>query len=518
VKHDEITYLDKSSVVNRGPSEPDSSARADEILSESLLAARIGTWEFDAANEEIKCSAQCKENFGRKGSDELNFRQWVDAIDPDDRDGLHSALFNAVNNAGDLEIECRVNWPDGSTHCILLRGGKVGPQTLAGISAELTSHKHAEEAARESEDRFRINFEQAAVGMAHVGLDGCFLRINQKFCDILGFSREEMVGRDFRVITHPDDLEKSLREVEKLRRGTIDRFFVEKRYVRKDGRTVWVNLTSSLARSRDGRPEYFISVAEDITTRKQMEQALVESHAQLEAQVEERTAALRSLSARLLQMQDEERRRIARELHDSIGQYLTALTINMDLLSRPEVEHKESLVADSKEIVDKCLTETRTLSHLLHPPLLDETGFFSAAQWYVQGFAQRSGIRVDIDVPSQERLPSTVEIMLFRVLQEALTNIHRHSGSSAAEVRMEVDAEKVLLEIRDYGRGMSPETLRGFHARRARVGVGLAGMRERVAEVGGKLELKSDSSGTTVRVRVPVSPADDRMPRHGAMA
>lgn len=504
--------------MNRRPSEPDFSARVDEIFSESLLAARIGMWEFEAAEEKIKCSTQCKENFGRKPSDELNFLQWVEAVHPDDRDVLHSALFNAVNNSDDFEVECRVNWPDGSTHCILLRGGKIGPQRLAGISAELTSLKQAEEAARESEDRFRINFEQAAVGMAHVGLDGRFLRINQKFCDILGFSREEMVRRDFRVITHPDDLEKSLREVESLRSGTIDRFFAEKRYVRKDGRMVWVNLTSSLARTRDGRPDYFITVAEDITTRKQMEQALVESHAQLEVQVEERTAALRSLSARLLQMQDEERRRIARELHDSIGQYLTALTINMDLLSRPEVEHKDSLVADSREIVDKCLTETRTLSHLLHPPLLDETGFFSAAQWYVQGFAQRSGIRVNIDVPSQERLPSAVEIMLFRVLQEALTNIHRHSGSSAAEVRMEVDAEKVLLEIRDYGKGMSPETLRGFHARRARVGVGLAGMRERVAEVGGKLELKSDSSGTTVRVRVPVSPPEDRIPGHGAMA
>ena len=308
MKHDEIAYTDKSSVVNRRPSEPDLSARVDEIFSQSLLAAaHIGMWEFDAANEQVKCSAQCKENFGRKASDELNFRQWVDAVHPDDRDGFHSALFNAVNNAGDLEMECRVNWPDGSTHCILLRGGQVGPQRVAGISAELASHKQAEQAARESEDRFRINFEQAAVGMAHVGLDGRLLRINQKFCDILGFTREEMVGRDFRVITHPDDLEKSLREVEKLRSGTIDRFFAEKRYIRKDGRTVWVNLTSSLARSRDGRPEYFISVAEDITTRKQMEQALVESHAQLEAQVEERTAALRSLSARLLQMQDEER-------------------------------------------------------------------------------------------------------------------------------------------------------------------------------------------------------------------
>jgi two-component system sensor histidine kinase/response regulator len=222
VKDDEITYLDKSSVVNRRPSEPDLSARVDEVFSESLLAARIGMWEFDAANEEIKCSAQCKENFGRKASDEINFREWVDAIDPDDRDGLHSALFNAVNNAGDLELECRVNWPDGSTHCILLRGGKVGPQTLAGISAELTSHKHAQEAARESEDRFRINFEQAAVGMAHVGLDGRFLRINQKFCDILGFTREEMIGRDFRVITHPDDLEKNLRDVDNSRDGMID--------------------------------------------------------------------------------------------------------------------------------------------------------------------------------------------------------------------------------------------------------------------------------------------------------
>jgi two-component system sensor histidine kinase UhpB len=504
--------------VNPQASNPDPLPATDEILPKALSAGRLGTWELDAATKELNCSPQCKRNYGRDLSQKFSFEDWSEAIHPDDRELWRSELDKAVQDGSDLELECRVIWLDGSMHWVLVRGGKVDPCRLVGVCTEISARRQAEDAARQSEDRFRITFEQAAVGMAHVSLEGRFLRINEKFCEILGYSKEEMLRHDFRVITHPDDMGKNLQDLEKLRHGTLDRYVIEKRYVRKDGRTVWVNLTSSLARSRDSHPEYFITVVEDITTRKQMEQALVESHAQLEAEVEQRTAALRSLSARLLQLQDEERRRIARELHDSIGQYLTALTINLDLLGRPEVEHKDALVADSREIVAKCLSETRTLSHLLHPPLLDETGFFSAAQWYVQGFAQRSGIRVDIDVPSQERLPSTVEIMLFRVLQEALTNIHRHSGSTAAEVRMEVDAERVLLEIRDYGRGISAETLRGFHARKARVGVGLAGMRERVAEIGGKLELKSDSGGTTVRVQVPVTAPDDRMRGHGLMA
>jgi two-component system, NarL family, sensor histidine kinase UhpB len=511
--------MDNSAPPNPTFSPSDPASRPDEILPKALSAGRMGTWKLDPATEQLQCSAQCKQNFGRQPGYEFSYDDWRNAIHPDDYQLWEKAVAKAIQSAGDFELECRVIWPDRSTHWLLIRGGRVeeGSRWLAGVTTEISAHKQAEDAARESEDRFRITFEQAAVGMAHVGLDGRCLRINQKFCDILGYTREEMMGRQFRGITHPDDLVDSLRGAEELRGGTVDRYITEKRYLRADGQTVWVNLTSSLARSRDGRPQYFITVVEDITTRKQMEQALIQSHAQLEAQVEERTAALRSLSARLLQLQDEERRRIARELHDSIGQYLTALTINLDLLGRPDVEHKDSLVTDSREIVERCLTETRTLSHLLHPPLLDETGFFSAAQWYVQGFAERSGIRVEIDVPSQERLPSTVEIMLFRVLQEALTNIHRHSGSNVAEVRMEVDAEKVLLEIRDHGRGMSPEILRGFHARKAKVGVGLAGMRERVAEVGGKLEVKSDGGGTTVRVKVPVSMPEDPTPG-GAMA
>jgi len=217
--------------------------------------------------------------------------------------------------------------------------------------------------------------------------------------------------------------------------------------------------------------------------------------------------ALRKLSGRLLGIQDQERRRIARELHDSLGQYLAALKIALELLgSSTSPERSKALLAECADIVGKSIVETRTLSHLLHPPLLDEAGFASAASWFVTGFSQRSGIPVGLELPDDlPRLSEAVEIALFRVLQESLTNVHRHSQAPSAEIKVEVDAEEITMEVSDHGRGMPEHVLQQLRGDGTKLGVGLAGMRERIHELGGTFDVSSGENGTTVRAVVPLT-------------
>ena len=217
--------------------------------------------------------------------------------------------------------------------------------------------------------------------------------------------------------------------------------------------------------------------------------------------------ALRKLSGRLLGIQDQERRRIARELHDSLGQYLAALKIALELLgSSTSPERSKSLLAECTDVVEKSIVETRTLSHLLHPPLLDEAGFASAASWFVTGFSQRSGIPVALELPEDlPRLSEAVEIALFRVLQESLTNVHRHSQAPSAEIKVEVDAEEITMEVSDHGRGMPEHVLQQLRGDGTKLGVGLAGMRERIHELGGTFDVSSGKNGTKIRAAVPLT-------------
>jgi signal transduction histidine kinase len=220
-------------------------------------------------------------------------------------------------------------------------------------------------------------------------------------------------------------------------------------------------------------------------------------------------SAVRRLSARLLQAQDEQRRKIARELHDGLGQYLAALKMNIDQLQRPDMVQgspkNSSLISESVQLLDQAINESRTLSHLLHPPLLDETGFTSAAHWYVEGFSRRSKIQVSLELPQQmQRLPRDIELALFRVLQEGLTNVLRHSESSSAEVRLEINSDKVVLVIADHGKGMPPVVLEQFNQTTTGTGVGLAGMRERINEFGGQLTVESVGAGTILAAVIPL--------------
>lgn len=227
----------------------------------------------------------------------------------------------------------------------------------------------------------------------------------------------------------------------------------------------------------------------------------------LESIVRERTAALHNLSARLLRVQEEERRRLARELHDSTGQILTALKLELaSVENRLQIENlAPQSLAQAVSLVDEALREIRTTSHLLYPPLLEEVGFHSAAQWYVEGFARRSNIQVRLKLSVIQRMSRLLEIALFRILQESLTNIYRHSDSRTADVQLEGCKKTITLQIRDHGKGIPAAVLSQFKQQGYGTGVGLAGMRERIQEFGGCLDIFSDSSGTLVRASVPAA-------------
>jgi signal transduction histidine kinase len=234
------------------------------------------------------------------------------------------------------------------------------------------------------------------------------------------------------------------------------------------------------------------------------------SYSDLESLLLERTAALEKLSQKLLRLQEEERRKIARDLHDTTGQTLAALKMSAWSLKEKCQESPPSMTALVSEVLilaDKAIGEIRTMSYLLHPPLLDEVGFACAANWYIEGFAKRSGINIKAEIAKpRTRLPHDIEITLFRVLQESLTNVHRHSGASNAQICFQEKDDAVTLEIRDFGKGITEDRLRVLNEAGAEIGVGLAGMRERLVELDGKLEMESDGSGTRLRATVPLLP------------
>ena len=239
---------------------------------------------------------------------------------------------------------------------------------------------------------------------------------------------------------------------------------------------------------------------------KQSRQIALE-HSQMQSVILQRTAELQNLSLRLLKVQDEERRKLSRDLHDSTGQTLAALKIAVSFLqlSIKDDPSKMALVTDVADLADQAIEELRTMAYLLHPPLLDEVGFACAAEWYIEGFAKRSGVNVSMEIATHhERMSRSTETALFRVLQESLTNVHRHSKAAHVTVSFRHQLEKVILEIRDDGCGIEGERLVRLRETSAETGVGLAGMRERMHELNGTLEMESEGRGTTIRAVVPL--------------
>jgi PAS domain S-box-containing protein len=330
--------------------------------------------------------------------------------------------------------------------------------------------------------------------------------------ELYGWSADEVIGRSIVEIADPPEAEPTAAEIMTLLKSGAS-WSGEFKVLCKNGTLVVASVTGSPVFDETGTLIAIVGVSHDLSERKQTEAAYQKTREELESRVQQRTAELnaatenlRQLSARLLQMQDEERRRIARELHDSVGQLLAAISMNSSVLERESSRlspQGANALQENLQLVNQINVEIRTISHLLHPPLLDEAGLGSALRWYVDGFSERSQIKASLELPTDlGRLSPELEISIFRIVQECLTNIHRHSGSPSAEVRILQQDGEVKLQIKDRGKGIPAEKKSMLRSSDG-TGVGFRGMRERLRQLGGILDIESDGNGTVVTATLP---------------
>ncbi|HXO45510.1 MAG TPA: MEDS domain-containing protein [Candidatus Cybelea sp.] len=409
-----------------------------------------------------------------------------------------------------------------------LRNVSYLQQKAEALEAATAERNQAQKSLERRESELADLLENALEGVQRTGPDQTIVWANKAVLKLLGYQAEEYVGHRLdEFFVHREALDAFWAKL--MRKEEVYDHAAELRC--KTGATVQVVIHSN-GLWEDGKFVYSRTFLHDVTERMAMERALKQAHDDLEKRVRDRTdelrkkniqvlkqaeildmtnQGLRELSARLLRVQDDERRRIARDLHDSTGQSLALLSMNLSALEAEASKSNPGLVnglVENAEIVRTIAAELRTLSYLLHPPLLEEMGLESALRWYVDGFSQRSNIRTTLELsPDLGRLSQDLEIALFRVVQECLTNIHRHSESPTASIGVSRHSGGIDLEVRDAGKGIEPEKLARIISS-GDAGVGLRGMRERIKNLCGDFTIDSGSKGTTIRVTIPIAPPE----------
>jgi PAS domain S-box-containing protein len=385
------------------------------------------------------------------------------------------------------------------------------------VTMDITERKQMEEALRESEARFRALLNQATAGIVRKRLDGTLLFVNNAFANMLGYKSSDLVGKPIWQFTHPDDVQINKKLYAQLMLDGLP-FQLEKRLIRQDGSTLWVSVSVSPVMDSKGKPQSAVAVEVDITARKQAEEALQELNLQLESLVEKRTAqlkfandALQKNRRRLLDVQEEERRALARELHDRVGQSLTALNLNLSILQGQLPAHILDVVgsrlADSIGLLDETIPAVRDVMSNLRPTVLDEYGLEAALRMHLSEFTSRHNIHVHFSnsPASLQRVDTTIELTLLRIAQEALFNIAKHAHASDVQLSiLQVDST-ICFTVEDNGVGF--EMSDTFSHRDSH---GLNIMRERAEAVGGSIIISSAlGKGTSIEVSIPCQSASE---------
>jgi PAS domain S-box-containing protein len=519
---------------------------ATQRLQSILIANEVATWNWDVVKDRVTADKNMARLFGMKPKDAAGapVAPYLAAIHPEDRPAVAAKIAEAMGTPdGRFEADYRVVRQDGSTSWVTARGvverdanGK--PRNFPGVVLDITARKALEQQAEDFRQRLEEQYRLFDITLSSINdfayvfdLQGRFVFVNQALLELWNLKLSDAVGKNFHELQYPPDLanrlHQQIQQVIATRAGLTD----ETPYTSQTGAGGYYEYIFRPVFGPDGQVAAVAGSTRDITARKQVEADLRESRERLRAlaetlenQVRSRTAELeernnevllqsdqlRALSVRLMETQDEQSRRIARELHDSAGQIVAALAMNLGQIMREAAASSPALLDLAKETrayVDELNREIRTTSYLLHPPMLDEMGLRAALAWYVEGLKQRAGLDIHLSIDDDFPRPSReLELTIFRVIQECLTNIHRHAGSQAAYISIARDHEQVLVEVRDDGRGISTEDLQSIRERGA--GVGLRGMRERVRPFAGEVRIESQVGvGTTIRVTLPQSGA-----------
>ena len=530
---DDITArVDTQRKLRTAESEREQLARQRQV---ALDSAKMGWWHYNPATRQANWDDTFREIFaiaGNSGPSEDILR----LVHPEDRAAADERFRNAMNleDPQPYVSEYRIVLPDGSIRWVEAHGSAEfageGAQrkvmTCSGTVRDITARKLVEEALREQRERYEFVAESADVGFWFCDLPFDKLtwdkRVKKHFW--LPPEAEVTIGIFYERL-HPEDRERTREAIEESI-GSHTQYDIEYRTMSDDGRHKWIRAIGRSFYDDAGRATRFDGITVDVTQRREVEEALRGSETQyrhlagsLDHQIRERTRELehsveeswrlmldlRDLSQRVLRIRDEERRKLARELHDSAGQLLTALGLELSSMEAPgtlDASMRQHLQS-SQALVQQLQSEIRTTSYLLHPPLLDEAGLVSALQWYVQGLNRRSQIDTALEISDDfGRLQRDMELVAFRLIQESLTNVHRHSGSKTATIRVERDAEAVRIVIEDQGKGIPPAKLGEIQLGGS--GVGIQGMRERLRQFQGELHIDSSEAGTRVSAVIPI--------------
>ncbi len=496
-------------------------AASEQRLRLATEAAELGIWHWYPEQDRVTWeNDRPYQVFGRTHEQgpisAAEFR--ANFCHPDDLPAFEQAFFQTLETGNRFFFQGRVYRGDGAcvwvefTAQLEYRTDGL-PLRLLGTVQDITGRKQAEETLLQHRKRFDMVAEAA-----HVGFWFCDLPFDRLIWDNLVKAHfwlppdAEVTIDTFYQRLHPEDRERTRQAIAESNASDTP-YDIEYRTVSPDGHQKWIRAMGRTFYDAAGKPRRFDGMTLDITERVRGEENYRRLAETLDAEVRVRTKEvvqqaeeLRDLSSRLLQAQDEERRHIARELHDSAGQILTALSMNLAQAARHSPQKTAGFtdyVQESEQLVQQLSREIRTMSYLLHPPLLDETGLAEALRWYIQGLTERSGLEIAFEVPADfERLSREMELVMFRLVQECLTNIHRHSGSKSAVIRIARDRDSVALEVQDEGKGISPEKLVDIQSQGS--GVGIRGMRERVRHFGGQMDIESNREGTKISFKFPL--------------
>jgi PAS domain S-box-containing protein len=367
--------------------------------------------------------------------------------------------------------------------------------TISGQIGQFMERKRVEAALREADHQFRTTFDQAAVGIAHVSMDGCWLRVNQHLCDIVGYTQAELLARTFQDITHPDDLEHDLDQVNRLLKNDIRNYVIEKRYIRKDGTPVWVELTVAVAHSTHGAPNYFISVVVPINHRKR-----------IEAENARLLSELRTERDRLVRREVEVRAQIGRDLHDGPVQQVAVATIAVQharRVAQREPERLDETLHDLQEQLKRVTHDLRNVLYELRPLGIAEDGLEGVLRQYVERFRDPSGLQIHLDVPGGlRRMDVDRESAAFIIVQEAVNNARKHAQARDIWITVREQDDALDVEVRDNGRGFDLQATQANYIKRG--SFGLLNMCERAQLIGGTCDMWSaPGAGTRIAVSVP---------------